>query len=349
MVNYVPHVLFARIGWMHFYDGPRPGDERPIGGGGYNKTGLGNEAYNFHRTGGRLYGYFQLPGPNHEIRLERIDPAASDSDTLKNVLVIFLAKRPEDGGQFIVGWYRNAECLRNPANRSPSKPRGFGHYCSATAEKCVLVPTIKRKHKLFSGKGQLGQANVCYPLNSDGTKKSGRWIQRALSYIADYRAENVLDEPESAVADEIAIAAEKALSGAVGQGFARTPEERRAIEKHSMGVAARYFRDQHFQVRDVSATRSYDLVCKRGKREIHVEVKGTTTAGSSIILTANEVKHAWDQHNSCVLFILHSIKLLRLKATGGKRLLFDPWQPKKNQLTPICYKYRLDGPNKPVI
>jgi hypothetical protein len=220
MVNYTPHVLFARIGWMHSYDGPCLGDERPIGGGGYNKTGLGNEAYNFHRTDGRLYGYFQLPGPNHEIRLERIDPAASVSDTLKNVLVIFLARRPEDGGQFIVGWYGNADVLRRPTYRSPGKPRGFGHYCSAAVENSVLVPTIKRKHKLFSGKGQLGQANVGYPLNSDGTKKSGRWIQNALNYIADYQAENVLDEPETAAADEIAIAAEKALSGAVGQGFA---------------------------------------------------------------------------------------------------------------------------------
>lgn len=327
---------------MHSYDGPCPGDERPIGGGRYNKTGLGNEAYNFHRTDGRLYGYFQLPGPNHEIRLDRIDPAAFDSDTLKNVLVIFLARRPEDGGQFIVGWYRNADVLRNPANRSPGKPRGFGHYCSAAVENCVLVPTIKRKHKLFSGKGQLGQANVCYPLNSDGTKKSGRWIQNALNYIADYQAGNVLEEPETAAADEIAIAAEKALSGAFGQGFAGTPEERRAIEKHSMAVAIRHFRNRRFQVQDVSATRSYDLVCKRGKREIHVEVKGTTTIGSSVILTANEVKHASNRDNLCVLFILRSIKLLRLKATGGKRLVLDPWRPNKNRLTPISYMYRLD-------
>jgi hypothetical protein len=52
-------VLFARIGWMKFYGGPVPGDERPIGGGGYNKSEVGHELYNFQETDGHLYGYFQ--------------------------------------------------------------------------------------------------------------------------------------------------------------------------------------------------------------------------------------------------------------------------------------------------
>jgi hypothetical protein len=31
-------VLLARGGWMRFYNGPIPGDERPVGGGSYNKS-----------------------------------------------------------------------------------------------------------------------------------------------------------------------------------------------------------------------------------------------------------------------------------------------------------------------
>jgi hypothetical protein len=38
-------VLFARVGWMRFYNGPMPGDERPGGGGSYNKEHIGAEAY----------------------------------------------------------------------------------------------------------------------------------------------------------------------------------------------------------------------------------------------------------------------------------------------------------------
>jgi hypothetical protein len=33
-------VLFVRVGWMRSYAGPIPGDERPVGGGSHNKTGL---------------------------------------------------------------------------------------------------------------------------------------------------------------------------------------------------------------------------------------------------------------------------------------------------------------------
>src|SRR5205814_8863025 len=74
------------------------------------------------------------------------------------------------------------------------------------------------------------------------------------------------------------------------------------------------------------ARRSYDFVCKRGARELHVEVKATTTDGDTIVLTNNEVKHACDGRNSCVLFVLHSIRLKGKKATGGKPFVLNPWE-----------------------
>ena len=52
-------VLFARIGWMRFYGGPVPGDERPIRGGAYNENNIGGEVYNFRVTKGHLYGFFK--------------------------------------------------------------------------------------------------------------------------------------------------------------------------------------------------------------------------------------------------------------------------------------------------
>lgn len=44
---------------MHFYSGPIPGDERPVGGGRYNKNKIGHEVYNFRGADQRLYGFFQ--------------------------------------------------------------------------------------------------------------------------------------------------------------------------------------------------------------------------------------------------------------------------------------------------
>jgi hypothetical protein len=52
-----------------------------------------------------------------------------------------------------------------------------------------------------------------------------------------------------------------------------------------MTAAKRYFRRRGFDVIDVSASRSYELLCRHGARELHVEVEGTTTEGDAIVLT----------------------------------------------------------------
>jgi hypothetical protein len=51
--------LFARIGWMKWYRGPRADDQKPIGGGSYNKSELGHEAFNFLPLNRDMLGYFQ--------------------------------------------------------------------------------------------------------------------------------------------------------------------------------------------------------------------------------------------------------------------------------------------------
>jgi hypothetical protein len=165
-------------------------------------------------------------------------------------------------------------------------------------------------------------------------------MQRVVQFIDDYRASDILDDPEADAERESAAAAEKALARSKGQGFARTPQERRALEKHAMAAAKKHFQAVGFEVEDVSARRPYDLVCRRGSREIHIEVKGTTTDGDTIILTNNEVRHASDPRNSCALFVLHSVTLKGKKATGGKRDILDPWQLQRQHLRPVSYTYR---------
>jgi len=93
-------VLFARIGWMKRYAGPQEGDERPKGGGRYNKKNVGHELFNFAELNGRFYGFARAK--NGRVKLTRIDPDAKKAEKLDDVLVIFVAR------QCIVGWYRNA-------------------------------------------------------------------------------------------------------------------------------------------------------------------------------------------------------------------------------------------------
>jgi hypothetical protein len=65
------------------------------------------------------------------------------------------------------------------------------------------------------------------------------------------------------------------------------------------------------------------------------------TDGDAIVLTNNEVKHASNSHNSCALFVLHSIRLNGRKASGGKTRILQPWQLQQKNLTPVSYTYRI--------
>ena len=53
--NRPERLLFARLGWMKYYFGPQKADERPIGGGKYNKQKIGFEVYNFKSFSGHMH------------------------------------------------------------------------------------------------------------------------------------------------------------------------------------------------------------------------------------------------------------------------------------------------------
>src|SRR5208337_3261728 len=180
----------------------------------------------------------------------------------------------------------------------------------------------------------MGMTNVCYPRLPDGSSKHESWMIDAIQYIDGYSADNLVDNPEADAEIENVVSLERAIAESQGQGFARTPQERKAIEDCAMKSAKKYFKGLDFTVEDVSARRSYDLVCSRPNLEIHVEVKGSTTDGKAIVLTNNEVKHALDEKFTCALFILHSIKLNKGKASGGTKVIWNPWQIEKVRLKP---------------
>jgi hypothetical protein len=138
--------------------------------------------------------------------------------------------------------------------------------------------------------------------------------------------------------------AELAGAAAEGQGYESVTPRRKAIEVRAMAAATQYFRTRGWTVRDVSSTRSYDLECtRRGQPPLHVEVKGTTSTGHSVLLTANEVAHAREFPHSA-LFVLHGIRISGgnpPRATGGRARVFDPWDIADDHLEPLAYAYRL--------
>jgi hypothetical protein len=124
-------------------------------------------------------------------------------------------------------------------------------------------------------------------------------------------------------------------------GFESNPQIRRVIEDHAMKLAKRDYFERGYSFEDKHAKESYDLLCKKDGVQILVEVKGTRSDGSAIILTHNEVELATDPNYRTELCVVHSISVSGEKASAGTLQRYENWNPAAHDLRPIGYQCRL--------
>jgi hypothetical protein len=150
-------------------------------------------------------------------------------------------------------------------------------------------------------------------------------------------------EPDTgAVSTVVEIAAGRSRGG--GQGFLVSQAVRKVIEEYAVTWAISYYRAQGWTVEDVGSSQPYDLHCTRGTDELHVEVKGTTGLGETVILTRNEVLHVLEWRPNVDLFIVTEIHVENREsdhpiATGGVGHVCRNWRPAEDDLTPLGYDY----------
>jgi hypothetical protein len=122
-----------------------------------------------------------------------------------------------------------------------------------------------------------------------------------------------------------------------------TAEQRRCIELRAMSIAKSHLRKQGWTtIVDTSEGSPFDYYCKRANAELWVEVKGTTSNGSSVVLTRNEVKHHRSVHPRSSLIVVHGIRLTgagRSKAIEGTVFEIYPWQIHETDLDAIGFEY----------
>jgi hypothetical protein len=128
-----------------------------------------------------------------------------------------------------------------------------------------------------------------------------------------------------------------------GQGRGLSGPERKAVELRAMDEARKHYEAKGWVVKDVSGNSSYDYLCTKGKAFLHVEVKGTTTAGKSVLLTRNEVRHAKETYPDVALFVVSLIQLRGNEkdgylADGGEVAIYEPWDISQNELKPVGYE-----------
>ena len=158
-----------------------------------------------------------------------------------------------------------------------------------------------------------------------------------------------------ASASEVESLAEamEANSSGRGQGYLVSQAVRKAVEIHAVNRATQYYVAQGWTVEDAGTIESYDLNCTRPSEELHVEVKGTSTTGESVILTPNEVTHARELYPAVELFIVSNIMVDDRNpdhpvASGGSARVLRNWQIREEHLTAIGYSYSVPSTANPV-
>jgi hypothetical protein len=127
-----------------------------------------------------------------------------------------------------------------------------------------------------------------------------------------------------------------------GQGFNLTGQHRKAVELHAMQIARTHLESEGWTVEDTSSTKPYDFHCTRGDVELFVEVKGTTSLGTSVLLTRNEVEHHKSVHPQNALAVVARIDLSgpgKNMASGGQLHFVSPWRIIDEDLKVLAYTY----------
>ncbi|PYV71686.1 MAG: hypothetical protein DMG96_28340 [Acidobacteria bacterium] len=349
-----------------FYDGPRPDDPKPIGGGANNRTNFGHEGFNFRRYGERLLGFVKAGADEGKLDLQRINPSPMTLHRVRGVTLIFVATDPKARGQKIVGWYRNATVYSESMEFDSSivqqmisevklqfprfKPSGYR--AEASAADAVLLPLAQRRLQRVEipKRNGIGQANVCYPFDGRGFINSEKlkWIRDALEYIDSYSGPNYLLR-DNAVEEEIEEAV--TTSRERSHGFQSNPEVRRAVEEFAMQCAREYLLGRKYTgITRTDDRHCYDYTCKHNGKMVFVEVKGTQTRGEKIIVTKNEKAHL-ETSADTILYVRHSIDVKRGKPFGGMEIVLDRWDAQSGVFAPAAYIYTLPavtGQSRPI-
>ena len=131
---------------------------------------------------------------------------------------------------------------------------------------------------------------------------------------------------------------------------AQNPKVRVAVERHAVNAAIRHLKAlKCTQIKDVGATKSWDLECMHGASTWRIEVKGAQGLLGEVQLTENEVRHAQQVRDGALpvslgLFICTDIVIADEDAeaplaSDGTDHWFFPWAIDDSLLRPTAYSF----------
>lgn len=261
------------MAWMKNYNGITS-DDYPINGGAFiQENGYGHEVFNFQKNGKYVYGYVQAK--NATINIDRI--GGQEADFIDGVFVFWRAR--SNTGSVVVGWYRNARVYRNEQQgnarrilQHEGENHRIGYLIRAEVTDAFLVPIQHRNfHVPITHKGFGSQTFVSF-LDQE-IDEVNRFRTALLAYADE--AENGNFVPPNR-----------------GHRGLIDTETKTTIEHSAIDAAIEYYLDQGYDVSSVESENvGYDLIAVKGRKELHIEVKGTSSAQLaeiSVTLTPNE-------------------------------------------------------------
>lgn len=133
-------------------------------------------------------------------------------------------------------------------------------------------------------------------------------------------------------------------------GYISDAQVRRAVEMQAVAQATAHYKSRGYRVKDVGASRPYDLHLTRfGDEERHVEVKGSTGAANEVELTIGEVEHAHD-FQPTDLFVVGGIEWERteegVSTRAGDARLIENWTPSSDSLRAVRFRHTVPAATK---
>jgi hypothetical protein len=318
------------MGWCQFYNGTL-GDE-PKAGGQYNDEQAGSEWNNFRVINGRVYGYV------HPTLAPRRIIGNRDAG-LDDVAVALFATNPYIGGQRLVGWHRHVR-VNDPLEYRDRPGQNEVHLWSCSAANAVLLPSAQRTLPIPKGKGGTGQAQATYARFVDGRLKKTPWLRAVRDFILAYDGPSLTGVSRWAASRE--LSAQEAEAALRGQGILTNAALRQTLERYAMRrvkglLRTRYGKDPV----DVSASESYDFLCRSKSATVKVEVKATRGTGESLLFSAAEITLA--QAEPVDLYIVIGIRVsgdatAGFKASGGEIVHVSDWGRSTYDAKPIAYE-----------
>lgn len=130
-----------------------------------------------------------------------------------------------------------------------------------------------------------------------------------------------------------------------GQGYIRDAEKKHAIEMRGMKKAKEWLQKHGFkQIEDHSSRKSYDYSTYKNGEKYFVEVKGLTGTPNSVNMGYKEVELHKKNKGKTILLVVHGIEVTtkpKIKASGGRVKVFNPWDISKCELKATEYKILL--------